>query len=538
MKKVFYTPLVIALCMTLFIGCSKDIDTIAPVDPDPDPVVITYTSAHPSNLNVVYFIPTDKSPLANYQKRISGIMLHTQEWFKKEMNRNGYADKTFGLFVDDKNAYSIKITIINGKKNSDTYPYDGGGTIAGAEISEYFNNNPTESASDHTVVFMPSRTGDNGWDAGGVPFYGIGRWCYVLDYTNFDMDTWRNGTQEGEKNWIGGTIHEIGHALNLPHNQHKVNDGWISMMSWGNHEYNKTPNDVHLTKASAAILNNNQVFNKKDKSYFYNNTPSHTIKSLRVYADDTNLYLKSKFEVTEPINAVNIYNDPKTNSTDSNYNAISWSTSTIINADSISVVMPLNAFNQAYKQYPFELRVRFCHNNGQFSFENFQYNFKNGKPDIDINVEEIIEVDKSRWTIADVSSEETVGEGNNGHAKHAIDGNGETFWHSAWQSSQPNYPHSITFNLNKEQEINGFTFLQRRNKSNGRIKTVTIEVSADGTTFESVGDYTLDNNTVKQLAELSAVKTARYFRLTINSGHDNGSGENVFFTFLAEVGIY
>ena len=63
-------------------------------------------------------------------------------------------------------------------------------------------------------------------------------------------------------------------------------------------------------------------------------------------------------------------------------------------------------------------------------------------------------------------------------------------------------------------------------------------MSTDGTNFESVGDYTLDDNTSKQLAELSAVKTARYFRLKMNSGHDNGSGENVFFTFLAEVGIY
>ena len=107
---------------------------------------------------------------------------------------------------------------------------------------------------------MPSRTGDNGWNAGGVPFYGIGKWCYVLDYKNFDMQTWLDGSQEGSSNWIGGTIHEIGHALNLPHNQHKVTDGWIAMMAWGNHEYTNNPENVHLTKASAAILNNNQIF--------------------------------------------------------------------------------------------------------------------------------------------------------------------------------------------------------------------------------------------------------------------------------------
>jgi hypothetical protein len=536
MKKVFYTPFVIALCMVLFIGCNKDVE---PIDPTPVPVGITYISAQPSNLNVVYFIPKDKFPLANYQRRISGIMLHTQAWYKKEMNSYGFGEKTFGLLVAEKDIYSVKIIIINGTQNADFYPYDGGGTKAETEIKAYFNNHPSESSSDHTVVFMPSRTGEHGWDAGGVPFYGIGKWCYALDYTNFDMSTWRDGTQEGSTNWIGGTIHEIGHALNLPHNQHKANDGWISMMSWGNHEYNNDPENVHLTKASAVILNNNQVFNNQPASNFYTEIPTHTIKSLRIYADNTNLYVRCKFDVSIAINGVTIYNDPKTSIDDADYNAVSWATTNLINNDSISVVMPLSGINQDYKQYPFELRIRFCHTNGNFSHEVFQYNFDNGRPDIDIEVVEIVEADKSAWTIAGFSSEEAIGEGaGNGRAIYAIDDNNLSFWHSAWSASQPNYPHSFTVNLNINQQIKGFTFLHRAAKYNGRPKDITIETSIDGLTFQSLGDFILGDDTARQLIALTTPVTARYFKIIVNSGHDDNGGENVFFTHLAEVGLY
>ena len=545
MKNFFYTPFVIALCLALFIGCSKDADTIAPgtnpdPDPDPDPVTtINYTSTHTSNLNVVYFIPNDKNTLADYQRRISGIMLHTQEWYKNEMNSYGFGEKTFGLLVDENDAQSIKIIVVNGNNNADFYPYDGGGAKAGIEIREYFSNQPSESTSDHTVVFMPSTTGDHGWDAGGVPFYGYGKWCYALDYLNFDMDTWRDGTEEGSTNWIGGTIHEIGHALNLPHDQQKADESWFSMMAWGNHEYNDEPENVHITKASAVILNNNQVFNNQPASNFYTEVASHTIKSLRIYADDTNLYVKSRFDVSIGVNGVNIYNDPEVSPTDTDANAVSWATTNIISNDSISVVMPLSGINQEYKQYPFELRIRFCHTNGNFSYENFQYEFENDMPNIDIDFVAIEEVDKSDWTVAGFSSEEASGEGDdNGQVIHAIDNDPSSFWHTQWESAQPVYPHSFTINLNIDQPINGFTFLHRANKYNGRPKDITIEVSNDDVTYDSLGDYTLGDSTATQVVELTTPVTARYFKVTVTAGYDDGSAEDVFFAHLSEVGLY
>ena len=166
---------------------------------------------------------------------------------------------------------------------------------------------------------------------------------------------------------------------------------------------------------------------------------------------------------------------------------------------------------------------------------------KNNKNESDFIIDkiEIKEYQINNWTITESSSEEISGEGvNNGHANHAIDLNSETYWHSAWSDSQPSYPHSFTLNLNADQIIKGFTFLHRAAKYNGRPKDITIETSTDGVNFESLGDFTLGDVTAKQLIELTSPITIQYFKITITSGYDDNSGEDVFFTHLAEVGVY
>jgi endo-alpha-N-acetylgalactosaminidase len=166
---------------------------------------------------------------------------------------------------------------------------------------------------------------------------------------------------------------------------------------------------------------------------------------------------------------------------------------------------------------------------------------KNNKNESDLIIDniEIIEYKTNNWTITESSSEETTGEGpQNGHAKHVIDINNGTYWHSAWSASKPNYPHSFTVNLDVNQIINGFSFLHRTAKYNGRPKDISIETSTDGINFESLGDFTLGDGTKKQVIELTTPLTIGYFKVTIISGYDDNSGEDVFFTHLAEVGIY
>ncbi len=63
-------------------------------------------------------------------------------------------------------------------------------------------------------------------------------------------------------------------------------------------------------------------------------------------------------------------------------------------------------------------------------------------------------------------------------------------------------------------------------------------LSNDGVVFNSIGDFALQDSSLKQYVELSEEKVSRYFKIIINSGHDNKNGGNIFFTHLAEIGIY
>ena len=100
--------ILIPILLVFIFSCSPDEETQAPTNtvqtlqPEPEPVY----SSSATNLNVVYFIPSNKDTLENYQKRISGIILHTQAWFKKEMDRNGFGEKTFGLLTNNEQKQS------------------------------------------------------------------------------------------------------------------------------------------------------------------------------------------------------------------------------------------------------------------------------------------------------------------------------------------------------------------------------------------------------------------------------------------------
>ena len=69
----------------------------------------------------------------------------------------------------------------------------------------------------------------------------------------------------------------------------------------------------------------------------------------------------------------------------------------------------------------------------------------------------------------------------------AVDGDEETFWHSAWNGTDKCFTesdhHTFTVTLENPTVINALTYLPRQNSENGRIYEYGIEVTkADGTT--------------------------------------------------------
>lgn len=91
--------------------------------------------------------------------------------------------------------------------------------------------------------------------------------------------------------------------------------------------------------------------------------------------------------------------------------------------------------------------------------------------------------------------------------------------------------------MNQANVVNGFSFISRNDKYNGRPKDITIETSNDNSTWTDQGHYMLSDQSLEQVVELPQASTFRYFKITVNSGYTVG-GEEVFFTHLAEVGAY
>ena len=80
------------------------------------------------------------------------------------------------------------------------------------------------------------------------------------------------------------------------------------------------------------------------------------------------------------------------------------------------------------------------------------------------------------WTLLYVDSQELVGE--DGAGVNAIDGNPNTFWHTAWKNSDPPPPHEIWIDLGATYDIDALRYLPRQDGgTNGTFSQYALYVS-------------------------------------------------------------
>lgn len=127
------------------------------------------------------------------------------------------------------------------------------------------------------------------------------------------------------------------------------------------------------------------------------------------------------------------------------------------------------------------------------------------------------------WEIVDYSSQEDQGgEGDTGRSADILDGNVDTFWHTCWAGCTPTPPHHITVDMQQAYEVNGFYLVQRQSLSRN-IESCEIQVSDDGVTWESVGEFTLEQIKGQQSLVLSEAKTFRYFKFMVKTVFDGSN---------------
>jgi len=520
MKKILF-PLVL-LC--LLVACSSDIENQNVTDAaiDSKSMELNYTSDNAYNLNVIYFIPTDNPAVPDYENRISGILLHGQAFYKKWMNLNGYGDKTFGLLVD-KAKKRVKIITIKGKFPMINY-VSGKHDNMVTEINEYFAQNPSEKTSDHYLVIQPNHTLPE-----GIPYYASGRWGFCNDLPQMNVNLLGTGGDDGNKatTYIGGLLHEMGHAINLPHNSESVSQRASSeygtaLMGSGNFTYGKSP--TFLTAVDCATLNSSQVFSKVNTA-FYNQEPVVALNKISASYINGNIIVSGKFQSDIAVSSVICYNDPADDNAD--YDAVGWKAQT--NADgTFTFNMPIAELHKKGNT-PYKLRIRFCHTNGTISTFWFSYTFANDQPIIDFGFK-VSQYDKSGWSVVGFSSNETSGE--DGSAARIIDDNLNTSWLSQWSDPFAVHPHYITIDMKQSLSIKGFTIAMEQ-LYDTKSKDIEILLSNDGTTWESAGNFVLKEMPGPQHVYLSAVKNARYFKIIITSSWNGSGAANV-----SEIGAF
>jgi hypothetical protein len=100
-----------------------------------------------------------------------------------------------------------------------------------------------------------------------------------------------------------------------------------------------------------------------------------------------------------------------------------------------------------------------------------------------------------------------------------LDNNPTTYWHSQWTNgTAANFPHCITIDMNEENNVVGFSFLQRDGAR--KVKDIEIFASNDNQNWESVGKFDLKAINTLQHVFLTKAVNFRYFQVEFLSAHD------------------
>ncbi|MGJ8726373.1 MAG: NPCBM/NEW2 domain-containing protein [Roseibacillus sp.] len=346
-------------------------------------------------LHVVYWTPSDREPAAQFRERLTGIMLHIQDFYRDEMERNGFGPLVFPLPKDE--AGLLKIHLVRGKNTFAQYDKKSGRAIreeclptlraAGLNpnhetlliFCNMANWDPQKKTFSHKSPYYAggSHRGGNAWQLDS-PELAIAK-IAATEPIITDSEYGKISLGKHNSIFIGGIAHELGHALSLPHNREAPkyrNDGHRALMGEGNRTYsdedrNEGPGS-HLTFASALRLASQPLFSRSQKALQIH---AHSdLHDLEVNPSDNSFTFSGRVTTNVPIYGMVAYLDPEGGGD--------------YNAHTVTAVPDAKGNFTLDCQYLIpgrraELRILSCHVNGATSQKTYSYSVtKEGLPQI------------------------------------------------------------------------------------------------------------------------------------------------------------
>ena len=354
-------------------------------------------------LRVIYFHAKDRKPLKNHLERWDGILLDIQEFYRSEMCELGYGEVTITL---EKENGKLKLHEVRGKEKDKSYSYKSGSKIRGEVFEALRAKGLNPDRETLLIVCGLSKTEDKKVTIYS-PYYGMGAnhtrgICFTADMEWLSVDGLRPDPDKitlqvkehrgyepfslGRFNtvYIGGTIHELGHGLSLPHNlatKEEAKRG-TALMGAGNYTYRKEWRNQgkgsFLTHSSALRLLVHPLFN--GASIKTTEAPNLKFQELKVAHFENQIRIAGKIESDIPAIAMIAYNDRENKGqrgymVNNNYDATSWT----------SVISPDKEFKINIADLRFgnhQIRLVAVHANGAFTTKRMHYSITDGSVDL------------------------------------------------------------------------------------------------------------------------------------------------------------
>ena len=325
-------------------------------------------------------------------------MTDIQNFFRTEMNRLGYNRVTISL---EKENSILKLHEVQGIHKDANYTYKSGGKIKGEVFKALRAKGINPEEETLLIVCGLSKT-DGKKVTIYSPYYGMGAnhnkgICFTADMEWLSIEGLKpdpkkitlqvkehRGFEPFTLNrfntvYIGGTIHELGHGLSLPHNlgTKKESTRGTALMGAGNYTYRKEwlqGKGSFLTHSSALRLLVHPLF--RGSTNQAKKPPSLRYKKLSLSTKNGAIQINGTIDSTIPAVAMIAYNDGENKGqrgymVNNNYDATSWT----------SVLNPNNEFFLEVgdlRDGNHQIRLVSVHINGAITTKRMHYSMKDG----------------------------------------------------------------------------------------------------------------------------------------------------------------